>query len=420
METRRLRLEGASLPELQDRVRAEHGASARIIAAEQVTVGGIRGFFAKRHIEVTVEVAADEPPEVLVQVPSGRRRAGRARNELSIRLGIAALLDDADAAEATLYPGGLAGGFRPASEPAPFGGSPAAALDPAALVQQGTGRRAAAQPAATQPGIVHPEAGQPAAAARPAAAHAAAEAVSTGTPDFARLMDELTFATSPARGWHDPAGSGESASTAAPGGAAAEAASPGTLAGPRTSAWDAVAVTDPEAAVASSAAALSITPGAPVLLAGPGDLVLLVGAHADVQHAARLLSMGADARITDSVDTVADRRSALAVRARGVEQGRAVLIVCGLSDRPDAAASAALTVVGADQVWAVVHAGRKPADTARWVRDVGAIATIDALAVLGIESTGTPGTVRELGLPIGWLAPVPAASAGPSLPFAIG
>ncbi|TFC48045.1 MULTISPECIES: hypothetical protein [Cryobacterium] len=362
MEPRRLRLEGATLPELQARVVAEHGDGARIIAAEQVTVGGIRGFFAKRHIEVTVEVPADDPADILVAVPSGRRRAAHIRDELSTRLGIAALLDDADDAESLLH------GDR---APGPtFGGTLSGA--------------ASNSPASTGP------ASTSAAPARRRARQAAAspDVVSTDTPDFARLMDELTFATSPAR-----------------------AAQP--VAVPTPVPWAAVAPTD-AAAAAAPQDSVKLTPGAPRILAGPGDLVLLIGLHDDVLEAARLISNGPTAPIFDGTDhAMTDRRSALAARARGVERGRGILVVQGLPAGPVAA-------LGADQVWAVVHAGRKPSDTARWVRDAGADVSIDGIAVLGIETTATPGTVRELGLPIGWLAPAPAATAGPSDPFAIG
>ncbi len=43
---------------------AEHGTRARVIAVEQVTTGGIHGFFGHRHFEVTVEVqdGPDAPP----------------------------------------------------------------------------------------------------------------------------------------------------------------------------------------------------------------------------------------------------------------------------------------------------------------------------------------------------------------------
>jgi hypothetical protein len=60
---RLLQLEGTSLEELKARVLAEHGSRARVVSVEQVTTGGIGGFFGHRHFEVTVEVqdGADVP-----------------------------------------------------------------------------------------------------------------------------------------------------------------------------------------------------------------------------------------------------------------------------------------------------------------------------------------------------------------------
>jgi len=88
VEPSRFLLKGPTMQELQDRVRREHGPAARIISAERVTVGGIRGFFARQHFEATVEVG---PPH---------RRSVRALLDVPARLGIAALLADADEAEA--------------------------------------------------------------------------------------------------------------------------------------------------------------------------------------------------------------------------------------------------------------------------------------------------------------------------------
>lgn len=89
MEPRQFRLEGSSLAELRERVLREHGTQARIVAAEKVTVGGIRGIFAREHYEVTVEVPA-------------RTRRGAHVLDPSRRAGIAALLADADNAEVQL------------------------------------------------------------------------------------------------------------------------------------------------------------------------------------------------------------------------------------------------------------------------------------------------------------------------------
>ncbi|MCX7522399.1 hypothetical protein OSC27_08925 [Microbacterium sp. STN6] len=87
MSPRLLRLEAPSLIELRERVLAEYGPRARVVQAEKVTVGGIRGFFARHHYEATVELDEPSPPaHVLFDVPA--------------RVGLAALLDEADAEEA--------------------------------------------------------------------------------------------------------------------------------------------------------------------------------------------------------------------------------------------------------------------------------------------------------------------------------
>lgn len=88
MPLRQLHLEVATLDDLSARVRAECGPEAEIIAAEKVTVGGIKGFLARQHFEVTVLV-----PDV---------RAGAHVISAPAKAGIAALLDDADEAEADL------------------------------------------------------------------------------------------------------------------------------------------------------------------------------------------------------------------------------------------------------------------------------------------------------------------------------
>jgi hypothetical protein len=364
VDTRRFRLEGASLPELQARVRAEHGAAARIVSAEQVTVGGIRGFFARRHVEVTVEVPVPVPVPGLGAdraVPQ-RRRAAHARSEATTRLGIAALLDAADETEALLADQAFPGQPGPASGGQSNGASAGTTARPAPM-----------------------------------------DVPSTAGPDFARLMDELTFATSSA--------------TVAP--VPAPSATPNRAPSPVAGS----AVTAPLPAEG----ALALTPGHPGLPVAAGDLVLLIGPAADVAEAARLMAAGAGAPALAGPDRPGDRREARAARARGVELGRSVLVAWGLPCGTDPATTTALAraaaALGADQVWAVVDAGRKSADTARWVRDVGETLALDAVAVLAADSTDTPDTVYGLGLPIGWLAPPvrPAGSvAGPPNPFAIG
>ncbi|MFD3444986.1 hypothetical protein ACFDTO_10355 [Microbacteriaceae bacterium 4G12] len=97
MHTTRLRLEGKSIEELKARVLEEHGPAARIVAAERITVGGVAGFFAKRHFEVSVEVGAPSATgsRVVIDAPA--------------RAGIAALLADAEEQEVALQLGALRG-----------------------------------------------------------------------------------------------------------------------------------------------------------------------------------------------------------------------------------------------------------------------------------------------------------------------
>lgn len=86
MSPRRFQLEGASLEEVTARAHATYGPHAKIIAAEAVTTGGISGFFAQRHYEVTIEVPDDTAQDAHAF-------------DLPARAGIAALLEDADRAD---------------------------------------------------------------------------------------------------------------------------------------------------------------------------------------------------------------------------------------------------------------------------------------------------------------------------------
>jgi hypothetical protein len=107
VEPRRFQLEGPSIEALKAQVLAEHGPRARIIAAEKVTVGGIGGFLARHHYEVTVQLP-----------PRGRRRAP-GEPDAHKDAGIAALLDRAEQAEARLQnPSGEASSAVSTASPA--------------------------------------------------------------------------------------------------------------------------------------------------------------------------------------------------------------------------------------------------------------------------------------------------------------
>uniref|UniRef100_A0A942SZZ2 Uncharacterized protein n=1 Tax=Neobacillus citreus TaxID=2833578 RepID=A0A942SZZ2_9BACI len=84
---------GATLDELRAAVRAEFGPAARIVAAERVTTPGIGGLFRKEYVEATIEVPTPgDPPTARVAIADGT----------AVRAGIAALLADAEEAEARI------------------------------------------------------------------------------------------------------------------------------------------------------------------------------------------------------------------------------------------------------------------------------------------------------------------------------
>ena len=88
---------------MQAQVLAEHGPGARIVAAERVTVGGVWGMFARRHYEVTIEIA-DPGGTGTTQSPLGRRLPrDDSLIDLPARVGIAALLAAADQVEAHIH-----------------------------------------------------------------------------------------------------------------------------------------------------------------------------------------------------------------------------------------------------------------------------------------------------------------------------
>ncbi|ROP66072.1 hypothetical protein EDF24_2884 [Curtobacterium sp. PhB130] len=93
MPPTRLQRSAATLEDVREAVRAEFGPGARIVAAERVTSGGIGGLFRKAHVEATVEVHdATDVPTARVAIADGPAK----------RVGIAALLADAEETEARI------------------------------------------------------------------------------------------------------------------------------------------------------------------------------------------------------------------------------------------------------------------------------------------------------------------------------
>lgn len=154
----------------------------------------------------------------------------------------------------------------------------------------------------------------------------------------------------------------------------------------------------------------------PVLRANAGDLVLVVGVgDAVLQTGLRMAGAArAELAVSGSLETpgarrLDTRRAAIAARAEGVERGSAILLAYALPS-PLALTVDRLAVLrsyGADQVWVVLDATRKPDDTRAWLAPVAAAVPISGAAAVGVRATATPDTVAEPGIPIGWVDGAP-------------
>lgn len=344
--SRRVLLEGPSLAVLNERVLAEHGRHARIVSAERVVSGGIRGFFAKQHFEVTVEL-----PEATSH--------GLHSMDLPTRVGLAALLDEADSAESQLADG----------------------------------------PAPVQP--------------------------TTASPDFAALLQQMTLDTLGDESSDHRAGDAELGGAAMP----ALTGRPDAFALAALSSAVAPLAAPSFAPAAQLIALPAVSSAAPERLTSPGDLVLCIGARGDAAAVARdwadaggidfalcaprgVAATGALPGATFPAPLIADRRDALAARARGVERSIvcvALVELAGAQANPAPVAAALReqqlgTAAGilADQVWLIVDVTRKGDDTAAWVAACQQQLDVHGIIAIGEAETATPHSVHALGLPVRW------------------
>lgn len=95
----RLQIKGSTLEGLEARVLNKFPAGAKIVAAEKVTEGGIAGFLARHYYEAVVEIP--DPDIITIPAPVNRPTSHAAPTSA----GVAALLQDADEAEATMRGG---------------------------------------------------------------------------------------------------------------------------------------------------------------------------------------------------------------------------------------------------------------------------------------------------------------------------
>ena len=337
---------------------AEHGANATIVAAERVTVGGIRGFFARQYYEVTVEVRKS----------TQRTKSAHGGLDISARLGIAALLDDADEAESRLHStqsmpalSTASDGFAELMDELTFATGRG---DPSQSNTAAESEKAAAPRLVPVPDPDPVPVPDPVPLTRPG--------------DLVLIIglkeDPLTIARLMLR----LAGAGELC-----------------ISGTLRQAGDGRVERDGrdgrDERVDDRRGAVRVERD---------------GRDGRVERVERVERDGRDERDERDgrVERVDDRRGAVRARARGVETGHSTFIACGLEPASDAAArSAGLTAIGADQVWVVVDASRKTEDTVRWVNMVVSAVAVHAVAALGRQFTASPHTVDDLGLPVEWM-----------------
>jgi hypothetical protein len=162
----------------------------------------------------------------------------------------------------------------------------------------------------------------------------------------------------------------------------------------------------------------------PVPMTGDGNLILLLGLGDDALGPALEMSIaagGSDVRTAGQLSAfghlhLQGRQSATAARAQAVLTGQTVVVAFGLGRPRDVPAAVAhIASLAADQLWIVADARRKAEDSKIWVQALqdllaGESVAVDALAVMGASETSTPETVDSLGIPVGWVDGAPATA----------
>ncbi|MDO2935601.1 hypothetical protein Q2T94_14925 [Paeniglutamicibacter sulfureus] len=367
----RFRLEGASLPEIHEQAMAEYGPHARIVSAERVTIGGIGGFLAKSHLEAIIEVPDEHAPDGHVLEPG-----------------------DEPAPQRDLEPAPKPRSPKPGlSKP----GSSKASISSPPIAEQVAGKPTSPAPRSLTAPALTPD--SPAVAGGIDGLLARADEAELrlapqvpvfvdrdrltplpGRPDFDRLLDSEAFALEPATGTR--AAGGPTHPSGAPKTPAGQAAGPGP----------------------------DIVPSP---LAGPGDLVVVIGLWGDAGMAAGELDEGTALRrnageLAQKFDThalarrpILDRRGILRARANAVADGVPLLVSVAINPLLALPKQLQLLeVLAPDQLWVAVDAGRKAEDSAAWVKAVAKACGIYAVVSLHAEETLSPESVWELGFPV--------------------
>jgi hypothetical protein len=371
----RFRLDKPTLNGLAARVREEYGPDARIVDTEETLSGGFGGFFAKRVIDVTVEL------------PDAAGPSEAHAFDMRKRVGLAALLEDADAQDLVPPAAAVTAAVSPSSGP-PVSTERGDFASVLGSLQEDVARTPPPPAPVPQP----PELPAVRIASRPPATRIAVADPPKAAPVALRPT---------------PAWSGPPVFTA-PNTILAQPSGPVVISRLTESMAERLVFSAPAVRARIGAAA----PGEPTpRRSRAGDLLLLVGLGQDAVRVANSIrdrmqhgyvcdggSVHGNAR-----RRVDDRRGALAARAYGVRSGQPVIVAFGIGDGdPDEPWFDDFVGIGGDQVWAVVDATRKTEDTQRWVAQLRTRVQVDAMASIRVAQTSTPESLAALGLPEAW------------------
>lgn len=424
----RYRLKGASLEEIRRKAEQQYGPAARIVSAERVSSPGIAGLFAQDRYEAMVEVLPRHEVVTGEVVPDADILAGAAVDPAADPAagGTRATASAGKLPDAGKFDAGAAAGAKAAAAPS---ASPAGETDGPADARPAVGPAHHLHGSAIAALLEEADAAE-LSLHRPAASGVSTESRDFAEL-LEQLGAGLRAPAEPVAGPAGHAAGTPAGPLSAPGTPAGPLSAPGAPATQAPAVHGsivhppAVPASDTGIPAVKVAAARDAgrpeTPLAavpvPVPLSGVGDLVALVGLGDDAMDAALAMSMaagGADVRTAGDLSAyghlhVDGRQGATAARAHAVVTERTVLVAFGIGRaRNTLARVQSVAALSADQIWVVVDAGRKHEDTARWVGVLAAQLNLTAVAVVGASETGTPESVNALGLPVGWIDARPA------------
>jgi hypothetical protein len=178
---------------------------------------------------------------------------------------------------------------------------------------------------------------------------------------------------------------------------------------------------DPRAAVPLSVLVRRFDPP-PSLWLAPGRVIAVVGEGNHALATARQMAHRAgtdpfDIVLAGEMEPVAGhgrrlQTPAAAARYRSrISPDVPAIVAIGVGpERTDWPAAAALVAAfEPSQTWAVLDTRRKAVDLRRWLRGVGARRSFDAIAATSTFDAQAPGTVLNVGTPVGWVDGLPAS-----------